>query len=77
MKEWSIMMQNKSIDPMKHDEKLTISVKEAAEMMGIGLNNMYELVHSNGFPVVTIGRKKFIIKSKFVEWLEMSIGTKF
>lgn len=67
----------KNIDSMKHDEKLTLSVKEAAGMMGIGLNNMYDLIHSTGFPVVTVGRKKLIIKSKFIEWLEKSIGEAF
>ena len=56
------------------DEKLVITVQEAADMMGLGINKMYELVNTKGFPVVTVGRKKLIIRSKFEEWLENNIG---
>ena len=56
------------------DEKLVMTVQEAADMMGLGINKMYELVNTKGFPVVTVGRKKLIIRSKFEEWLENNIG---
>lgn len=56
------------------DEKLVMTVQEAADTMGLGINKMYELVHTKGFPVVTVGRKKLIIRSKFEEWLENNIG---
>lgn len=67
-------MEGKSIENMKHDERLTLSVKEAAAMMGVGVALMYELTHVKGFPCITIGRKRIIIKSKFINWVESSGG---
>ena len=31
-------------------EKLTLSVQEAAEQLGVGMNTMYNLVHRADFP---------------------------
>jgi excisionase family DNA binding protein len=56
------------------DEKLVMTVQEAANTMGLGINKMYELIHTDGFPVISVGRKKLIVKSKFEEWLENNIG---
>jgi len=60
-----------------HDEKLTLTVDEAAELTGIGKNLMYEWANSKGFPMLRVGRRILIIKSKFVEWLENNIGQQF
>lgn len=57
-----------------HDERLTLTPAEAAKIMGVGINTMYELTHSKGFPVINVGRKKLIVRSKFEEWLEKQIG---
>jgi excisionase family DNA binding protein len=60
-----------------HDGKLTLTVEEAARQTGLGLNKMYELVNAKGFPAITVGRRKLIVKSKFIEWLEDNIGRHF
>ena len=59
------------------EERLTLTVEEAAKQTGLGINKMYELVNAKGFPAITVGRKKLIIKSKFIEWLEDNIGKRF
>ena len=59
------------------DEKLTLTVDEAAKKTGLGINKMYELVNAKGFPAITVGRRKLIVKSKFIEWLEDNIGKHF
>lgn len=60
-----------------HDEKLTLTVTEAAKLTGIGLNKMYELVNSKGFPAIRTGRKILIVRRKYTEWLEENIGKVF
>ena len=62
---------------VNHEEKLTLTVEEAAKQTGLGINKMYELVNAKGFPAITVGRKKLIIRSKFIEWLEENIGKRF
>lgn len=59
------------------DEKLTLTVEEAAELTGIGKSLMYEWANSKGFPMIRVGRRILIIKSKFTEWLENNIGHQF
>lgn len=50
-------------------EKLTYTVKEAADLIGVSLPKMYETVKIEGFPVVRFGRKIVIPKIEFKEWL--------
>lgn len=50
-------------------EKLTYSVKEAADLIGISKPKLYELCHKQGFPAIFIGRAIRIPKAEFKEWL--------
>lgn len=56
--------------------RLTIDVKEAAAILGIGMNNMYRLLESEDFPKVKIGRQYKIIRSLLPDWLEKNKGLK-
>lgn len=40
------------------------------ELLPLGKNKLYELVHSKGFPKIVVGRKILIPKKAFDEWLE-------
>ena len=51
-------------------EKLTYSVQEAAEAVGISTSRMYQLVKSEGFPVVQIGRRLRVSKKCLERWVE-------
>ena len=50
-------------------ERRTLDVKDAAQMIGISLPRMYDLVHSKGFPKIQIGRRIVIPTEKFFEWI--------
>lgn len=50
-------------------EKLTYSVKEAAELLGISAPKMYEICRIDGFPCIHIGRSIKIPKVEFREWI--------
>lgn len=57
-------------------EKATFSVKEAAAYLGVSLPTMYELTdREDFFPLLTIGRKKLILKDRFVEWMNQQSAT--
>lgn len=58
-------------------DKKTMTVKEFAELMGIGYIKAYELTRSKGFPCIKVGKKILIITSKIDEWIENSIGNTF
>jgi len=49
--------------------RLTLNVAELAYVLGIGMNNAYELVHSQGFPAIKIGRRIVIPIKALESWL--------
>lgn len=55
----------------------TMSVKEFSEEYNLGLKTAYRIIHAEGFPVIFIGRKALIIKSKVDSWLENNISKCF
>lgn len=50
-------------------EKLTYSVKEVSDLIGISQPKAYELCHRADFPAIRFGRKIVIPKVEFREWL--------
>ena len=51
-------------------DKLTLSVAEAAEIVGISTRNMYNLVKTKGFPTIQIGKRVRVSAPGLVCWLE-------
>lgn len=49
-------------------ERATLTVKEAAAVIGISLPKAYELAHSAGFPSFCVGRKILIDRMGLDEW---------
>ena len=49
--------------------KLTLSVREAADMIGISKPTMYRLIRNNEIPVIHIGRKNLITRQALLDWL--------
>lgn len=47
-----------------------LSVEEVRKILRIGRKQAYELVNSDAFRIVRIGRSIRIPKKSFVEWLE-------
>lgn len=50
-------------------EKLAINVKEAAQMLGIGVSAMYDLAHRADFPTIQIGNRIVIPLEAFKRWV--------
>ena len=49
--------------------KMTLSVREAAELIGISKPKMYELIHSNEIPSIHVGKKIVIAQQALMDWL--------
>lgn len=45
-------------------------MKTLQEAIPIGKNNLYNLVHSEGFPRITVGKRIIIPKKALEEWLD-------
>lgn len=50
--------------------KLTLSVPEAAEIIGISKSKMYELVRSKGFPTIQVGKRLLVSAKGLERWIE-------
>ena len=53
---------------------LFLNAKNLAEVLGIAPSSAYELMHEKGFPVLKIGNRLLVEKSKFKEWIERNTG---
>ncbi len=56
-------------DQATENEKLTLTVTEAAELLGISKPKMYELVRMNIFRSIKVGKKILISYKSFIEWI--------
>lgn len=50
--------------------KLTLSVYELSQYLGIGLSSAYNLVHMEGFPVVKVNSRLLVPHTALDLWLE-------
>lgn len=55
--------------PVKQ-EKLTLSVPEAAELIGVSASKMYEIVRIQGFPAIRVGKRVLVNAKKLEAWLD-------
>ena len=54
-----------------------LTIKEVKEIMKIGTNAAYNLVHSKSFPVIKVGHSYRIPKESFYAWLTQSRTVNF
>lgn len=59
---------------MNENNKIGISVDEAAQLLGIGKNLMLKLVTVEGFPAIRFKRKIIINKNKLQQWFDENTG---
>ena len=57
------------MNDIPHD-KLALSVREAAELLGISTPLMYQLTHVEGFPAFHIGTRTVISRARLTEWVD-------
>ena len=51
-------------------EKLTLSVPEAAKVLGVSKAKMYEVIKMEGFPVIVLGKRRLVSVKGFERWVE-------
>lgn len=62
---------------MSEQKQETFTVREIRDILNIGINTAYNLVHSNAFPVVKIGHSYRIPKDSFYTWLNTSFAANY
>lgn len=55
-------------------EKISITVNDAAKMLGVGRNTMLEFVKMDGFPAIRLKRKIIIDKQALPIWFAHNYG---
>ena len=53
---------------------LFLNANIVSEVLGISSSSGYELMHTDGFPVLKIGSRMVVPKEKFRKWVEQNIG---
>ena len=62
---------------MSTQEKIAVSVTEAAQLLNLSRPTVYKLIHSEGFPVMRVGTRTLIHRAKLEEWAaRQAEGTK-
>jgi len=51
------------------ENKLTISIQEAAKMLGVGIPSIKKLIDDGDFPAFKIGRRYFISREGVEQWV--------
>ena len=59
------------------ENKLISTPKEISVILGMGLNQVYSLFESKGFPSIDLNGKKFIEKEAFFKWLKELRGKSY
>ena len=62
---------------IKNLEELPIglSPEDIGKILGISRASAYNLVNSEGFPVLRIGKRLVILKESFLRWVEENNGS--
>ena len=53
---------------------LFLNAATVAKVLGIAPSSGYELMHTDGFPVLKIGSRLVVPKEKFREWVAKNTG---
>jgi len=59
----------------EEDLPLYMNAVQVASLLGISKAMAYEVMHSEGFPVVKIGKRYMVSSKKLLEWLEKQTET--
>lgn len=55
-------------------EKLTLSVAEAAQLLGLSLPKTYELTHRADFPAFRIGNRTLVSRRLLEQWVDAQVS---
>ena len=51
-------------------QKLTWSASEAAEIVGVSVSKMYEMMRIEGFPTIKLGKRLLVSRKGLERWIE-------
>ena len=57
-------------DSIIMNNTLCYDMKTLQEVIPLGKNRLYDLVHSEGFPRISVGKRIIVPKKALEEWLE-------
>ena len=49
---------------------LVLTPMDIAAVLGISRNTAYELIHSEDFPILRVGKQNRVSRKRFLTWLE-------
>jgi len=52
------------------DLSLFLNAELVSKVLGVSPSSGYELMHETGFPVLKVGSRMVIPKTKFIQWVE-------
>lgn len=55
-------------------EKSLITLEETREILGVGINRIYMLAKTPGFPSIKIGKKYYVNKNAIQHWIDEQTG---
>ena len=58
---------------MKLDDKISVSVEEAAKLLGVSRPTIYKLIHRGDFPFFKIEGRTMIHKAKLEQWADAQL----
>ena len=64
----------KDVIILDNNDRLSITVDEAAKLLGVGRNTMLEFVKMDGFPAIKLKRKIIIDKEALPKWFSNNYG---
>lgn len=59
---------------MQNNERLTLSITETAEVLGVSRPLVYQLIKTADFPCLTIGSRRLVPKKALEAWVEARTG---
>ena len=57
------------------NDKVTLSVKEAAGILGVSVPTMYDLAHRDNFPSFRVGKRVIISTEGLLNWIKSQAGS--
>lgn len=64
----------KDVIILDNNDRLSITVDEAAKLLGVGRNTMLDFVKMDGFPAIKLKRKIIIDKEALPKWFSNNYG---
>jgi len=54
---------------------ITLKAEQVAAVLGISRANAYNLMRSEGFPTLHIGKRMLVPKDRLIRWIESNVHT--